>query len=84
MSANYELFEELLSKGYSMEEIEEGWLRGLSLTELKDLGDEVAEYPLEYPTDDKLNPYNRTPEDIVWCQKKILEEEEEWLKKEVA
>ena len=69
MSTNYELFRTLLSKGYSMEGIEEDWLCGLSLTELKDLEDEVVEYPLEYSTSDKLNPYNRTPVDLVWCQK---------------
>ena len=79
MSKNYEILEELLVSGKSMEDIEEDWLCGLSYTKLKELEVEVSEKPLELPIHlsigSILNPYNRTPNDIVWCQRMIKEED---------
>jgi hypothetical protein len=78
MSKNYEILREMLVSGRSMEGIEEDWLCVLSYTELKDLEIEVSEKPLELPIHlsigSILNPYNRTPYDIVWCQIQVKEE----------
>ena len=71
---NYEILKGLLVSGKSMEAIEEDWLCGLSYTELKDLEIKVKEKPLVATTDEEMNPYNRTPVDIVWCQRMVKEE----------
>ena len=78
MSKNYEKFVELLFSGRTLERIEEDWLCSLSYTKLQELEVEVSEKPLELPIHlsigSILNPYNRTPYDIVWCQIQVKEE----------